>query len=253
LKPTAFHEITRSDVGKTVLRIFGRTWPVEDFMGRIYPFDVGKRIFLVGDILQVENDEQRDTRIARRNPLKALRSRKWKIGFIDRGINDYAVVEGTTPLEARGSFFREYGEHRIFAMYPIESEDGGSAAGNPDDEFADYDPSDREILNDVKEAFESFEKDMLAYKRADPRALNRGFTVTHGYVPAWRSLLSADTDRRTSGLSKDSLESGILNEMFDEVCQRLGDKGIIIWDDDGDGTVLWAGTEEAYEKYSGEG
>jgi hypothetical protein len=126
-----------------------------------------------------------------------------------------------------------------------------TARGNPD-EFADYDASDREILTDVKEAFDEFELDLLATKKQDPGAFRKGFTVTHGYVPAWRDLLSAELDDRTSGLSSKVLEEGILHEMFDETCNRLGEKGIIIWDDEGDGTVLWAGTEEAYKKYSGE-
>lgn len=125
------------------------------------------------------------------------------------------------------------------------------ARGNPD-EFADYDASDREILMDVKEAFDEFELDLLATKKQDPGAFRKGFTVTHGYVPAWRSLLTAELDQRTVKLSERVRESGILDEMFEETCNRLGEKGIIIWGDEGDGTVLWAGTEEAYEKYSGE-
>ena len=60
----AHYEIRQEDVGKRSLSLFGRGWSVADFMGRILPGDVGKRIFLVGDILQVENDEQRDKRRA---------------------------------------------------------------------------------------------------------------------------------------------------------------------------------------------
>lgn len=118
------------------------------------------------------------------------------------------------------------------------------------DEFADYDPSDRETLGEVRAAFKEFEESLLSTHPAD---LKEGFTVAHGYVPAWRDLLGADLDRRTSGLSRNALESGILDEMFEETCNRLGAEGIIIWGDEGDGTVLWAGTERAYEKYSGEG
>jgi hypothetical protein len=123
---------------------------------------------------------------------------------------------------------------------------------NPADEFAEYDASDREILQDVKKAFDDFEFDLLKIHRLNPNDLRSGFTITHGYVPAWRSLLTAELDSRTSGLSSKAMESGILDEMFEETCDRLGEKGIIIWGDEGDGTVLWAGTEEAYEKYSGD-
>lgn len=70
MKTRPFHEITRADVGKAWLRLFGRVWPVADFIGRILPMDVGKRIYLCDDIVQVENDEQRDARLGnvKRNP-----------------------------------------------------------------------------------------------------------------------------------------------------------------------------------------
>ena len=53
-----FYEITQADVSMPTVRAFGREWPVEDFMGQVFPRDVGKRIYLRGDILQAENDEQ---------------------------------------------------------------------------------------------------------------------------------------------------------------------------------------------------
>jgi hypothetical protein len=52
------------DVGRATIDAFGRKWPVVDFIGEIQPRDVGKRIYLRGDILQVENDEQLATRKA---------------------------------------------------------------------------------------------------------------------------------------------------------------------------------------------
>ena len=57
-----YREITEDDVGKSLFAAFGRTWPTSGFMGRILSIDVGKRVYLVGDILQVENDEQRTER-----------------------------------------------------------------------------------------------------------------------------------------------------------------------------------------------
>lgn len=51
------------DVGATAIPAFGRLWLVVDFIGRILPGDVGKRVYLVGDVLQVENNEQRDARM----------------------------------------------------------------------------------------------------------------------------------------------------------------------------------------------
>lgn len=58
-----YREITIADIGKVMFPAFGRKWSTCNFIGRILPGDVGKRVYQVGDILQVENDEQRDERI----------------------------------------------------------------------------------------------------------------------------------------------------------------------------------------------
>lgn len=41
----------------------GREYPVSTFIGRILKQDIGKRVYLVGGILQVENNEQRAERL----------------------------------------------------------------------------------------------------------------------------------------------------------------------------------------------
>jgi len=56
--PGQFVTITAADVGKSFFRAFGKTWMVQDWIGRILEQDVGKRVFMRGDRLQVENDEQ---------------------------------------------------------------------------------------------------------------------------------------------------------------------------------------------------
>lgn len=58
-----FREITQEDVGKALFEFNGRKWKASEFIGRILKQDVGKRVYLVGDILQVENDEQRAKRL----------------------------------------------------------------------------------------------------------------------------------------------------------------------------------------------
>jgi len=65
-----FYTLQESDVGKATIRAFGRVWSVANFIGRILPGDVGKRVFhnATVDIVQVENDEQRAKRAARRRP-----------------------------------------------------------------------------------------------------------------------------------------------------------------------------------------
>lgn len=64
-----YREIIRSDVGKTTLRIGEINYLVSDFMGRILPDDVGKRIYFNNGIPQVENDHQR---IDRENASREL-------------------------------------------------------------------------------------------------------------------------------------------------------------------------------------
>ena len=57
-----FVTIAQADVGRAHFQAFGDTWPTSRFIGRVLPGDVGKRAYLVGDILQVENEEQRTRR-----------------------------------------------------------------------------------------------------------------------------------------------------------------------------------------------
>lgn len=61
-----YYELQQSDVGRATIHAFGKSWRVADFLGRVLPQDIGKRVFKVGDdILQVENDEQRAARLDR--------------------------------------------------------------------------------------------------------------------------------------------------------------------------------------------
>ena len=58
------YTITTEDVGTKLLAAFGKLWPVQGFLGRILPGDVGKRVYLRAGVLQVENDEQRVARMS---------------------------------------------------------------------------------------------------------------------------------------------------------------------------------------------
>jgi len=55
-------EIEARHVGKALFEAFGRQWPVSSFIGWIMPQDVGKRVYLIGEILQVENEAQKAKR-----------------------------------------------------------------------------------------------------------------------------------------------------------------------------------------------
>lgn len=66
-----YYTLTQEDVGKPTLRAFGQSWPVVDFIGRVLPRDVGKRVVKVrddadvADFLQVESAKQRDERLGK--------------------------------------------------------------------------------------------------------------------------------------------------------------------------------------------
>ena len=63
ITPRPFYEIEPDDIGKRFLRAFGRGWALSDVLGYVQHGDVGKRLYLVDGILQVENNEQRDARV----------------------------------------------------------------------------------------------------------------------------------------------------------------------------------------------
>ncbi len=66
MEDVRYHEITDDDVGKVAVRWWsGRTEWVPNFLGHIVPQDVGKRAYLVGGVVQVENDGQRDQRVGK--------------------------------------------------------------------------------------------------------------------------------------------------------------------------------------------
>ncbi len=83
------YTIKTEDVGVPHLRAFGQTWPVTGFMGRILKRDVGKRVYLRGGILQVENDEQYMARTSCGQPeakfesAASYRDGRHRVGILD--------------------------------------------------------------------------------------------------------------------------------------------------------------------------
>lgn len=60
------YTVRPEDVGRKTIEAFGRRrMTVTDFLGRILPGDVGKRVYMRGGVCQVENDEQRASRAQR--------------------------------------------------------------------------------------------------------------------------------------------------------------------------------------------
>ncbi len=58
-----YYVIRSTDVGKALIRAFGRSWPTANFIGRIMRQDVGKLVYESDGVLQVENNEQRGRRV----------------------------------------------------------------------------------------------------------------------------------------------------------------------------------------------
>ena len=79
-KTGLYYELTRSDIWKPTINMFGKAWRASTFIGRVVPMDVGKRVYLVRSdvpgarsIVQVENDEQ----FRKRTGAKSL---GWRVG-----------------------------------------------------------------------------------------------------------------------------------------------------------------------------
>ena len=60
-----FYIVTKADVGKRTIRAFGSVWPLLAVLDQVQEIDIGKRIYLVNGILQVENDDQLKARLAK--------------------------------------------------------------------------------------------------------------------------------------------------------------------------------------------
>jgi len=62
---TSYYEIMDTDVGKSTIHMNGKPYYVQYVIGQIMSQDVGKRVYERDNVLQVENDEQRDKRLTR--------------------------------------------------------------------------------------------------------------------------------------------------------------------------------------------
>lgn len=61
-----FYTLRETDVGKRQIKWHGHRRSLDGVLGYVQATDIGKRIFDLGDgVLQVENNEQRDTRLGK--------------------------------------------------------------------------------------------------------------------------------------------------------------------------------------------
>ena len=57
------YTIKSTDLNMPTIKAFGKVWLTSSFIGRILQQDIGKRVYLVRDILQVESAEQYNRRV----------------------------------------------------------------------------------------------------------------------------------------------------------------------------------------------
>lgn len=60
-----YYTITSQDVGKRTISVGGYKWLITDVMGHILPTDIGKRVYVIDGILQVESESQCNSRLAK--------------------------------------------------------------------------------------------------------------------------------------------------------------------------------------------
>ena len=81
---TLIHTIKIEDIDDIMIRLSDMEYiPVHDFMGQVQPRDVGKRIYKVDGVYQVENDEQVQHRMngAVLNCAKCLEKERSTLGY----------------------------------------------------------------------------------------------------------------------------------------------------------------------------
>lgn len=63
------HTITSSDIGHSIVTTdYGPKVALSGTLGYVQPHDVGKRLYLVDGVVQVENDAQLTERLSKENP-----------------------------------------------------------------------------------------------------------------------------------------------------------------------------------------
>lgn len=97
---TQIHTITSQDVGKSTLRVRGKKINIADAIGPVQAQDIGKRVFDVKGVIQVENNQQLQKRIAAQGTvLLQGASGKWSFaGNVPAGLA-FVTREGKKPTE----------------------------------------------------------------------------------------------------------------------------------------------------------
>jgi hypothetical protein len=103
--------------------------------------------------------------------------------------------------------------------------------------------ADKGILNDIEAVFKEQEELIIKSLKTEGN-----IQLCYGMIPTFRDWFSPELDEQYMyHLSPDGQEQ--VNWIFEEMINRLGNKGIIVMGDEGDGTVMWAMTQEYYEKH----
>lgn len=104
----SFREITSDDVGKAIFHAFGRKWLTSGFIGQILPQDVGKRVYKINNILQVENDEQLNARKSKnmtdipKEAISTKDARKFEMDRLQANIPKGAIEAAAKMADQHG-------------------------------------------------------------------------------------------------------------------------------------------------------
>lgn len=148
-----FYTITSADVGQFAIQAFGRVWPVSDFLGRVLPQDVGKRVYLRDGVLQVENYAQRDARLtARPEPVCECTESVCPVTVADTGQHpegprcSQPAVMHLFPvvrhLKGPVDFCEPCGDDALQSGLFATGEDVAAARRDPDEDDTSYVPGD---------------------------------------------------------------------------------------------------------------
>ena len=71
-----YYTISQADMGQRSITAFGRKWIISDFFGKLFEFDLGRRVFRAGERIRFENARERDLRLAKIKQINGKAAKK---------------------------------------------------------------------------------------------------------------------------------------------------------------------------------
>ena len=108
---------------------------------------------------------------------------------------------------------------------------------------------DENTLKNIEAVFKDVEKGIIQDLKEPSN--ERQIPLTHGMMPQFRDFFGSELDEDYMwNISDDAREQ--VNYLFEEMEERLSEKGIAIIGDEGDGSVIWAMNEKGSDRYQKE-